>query len=226
MIVDLTQSHKITEKTVVVISDIHGHLDKLNDVIEQVAFHGAQVVFVGDYIDRGPKGIEVLKMVREMEYNPKDWGFSKVTPLMGNHELMAARAANNGDPGDMKLWLHNGGRFEEYNAIKNDFRLWMTTLPLFYSHPRKIHYRGEEKNLLVTHGSVDPSESLSQQDSDTLLWGRTVRGWDFETLVVNGHTPCEDGKPEVYNTSSGPVIRIDTGAAYDGDVCGLLLEEV
>lgn len=225
MIVDLTESHKISEKTVVVIGDVHGYLDKLNSLLEQVAFHGATIVFVGDYIDRGPNSLEVLKMVREMEYNPKDWGFSKVVPLMGNHELMAVQAVT-GDASDLKLWLHNGGRFEEFTAIKNDFRLWMTTLPTFYQHPNRVHYKGETKNLLVTHGSVDPSVPLEEQSSDTLLWGRTVRGWDADTLLVNGHTPCWAGQPEVHSTASGPVLRIDTGVAYDGDLCGLLLEEV
>lgn len=225
MIVDLTESHKITERTVVVISDVHGYLDKLNDVLEQVMGYGAQVVFVGDYIDRGPSGVEVLKLVRDMEYRPKDWGFSRVTPLMGNHEFIAATAAQSQNMRDMKLWLQNGGRMEEFNAIKNDFKLWMMTLPLYYQHKKKVHFMGEPKSLLVTHGSIDPSCSLEHQQRDTLVWGRSIRGWDSETVVVNGHTPCESGQPEVYNTDSGAVVRIDTGVCYGGDITGLLLEE-
>lgn len=224
MIVDLTESHRITEKTVVIISDVHGHLEQLNDVLEQVAFHNAQIVFVGDYIDRGPKGVEVMKLIRDMEYRPKDWGFSKVTPLKGNHEDRAVRAVD-GTLTDFKLWINGGGRMEEFNALKNDFRLWMATLPLYYEHPRKIHYRGEKKKLLVTHGSIDPSVPLTHQDPEIVLNGRTVRGWDSQTLLVNGHTVCFAGQPEVHSTSSGPVIRIETGVAYGGELCGLLLEE-
>ena len=230
MIVDLTESHKITERTVVVISDVHGYLDKLNDVLEQVMGYGAQVVFVGDYIDRGPSGVEVLKLVRDMEYHPKDWGFSKVTALLGNHEKMALDAVEEetrpglGSDG-MSLWLHNGGRIEEFPAIRHDFSPWLRSLRTCYKHKTKVHFRGEPKNLVVTHGSIDPSRSLEHQQRDTLVWGRSIRGWDSETVVVNGHTPCESGQPEVYNTDSGTVVRIDTGVCYGGDITGLLLEE-
>ena len=47
-----------------------------------------------------------------------------------------------------------------------------------------------------------------------------------QTVVVNGHTPCEYGEPEVYETTTGTCIRIDTGAAYDGPLTALLMEEV
>ena len=69
----------------IAVGDIHGNLQALNDILEQIrpcSGRGETVVFLGDYIDRGPdaKGCvdAILRFRREVE--------AEVVCLIGNHE--------------------------------------------------------------------------------------------------------------------------------------------
>src|SRR5690606_25495261 len=80
-----------------VIGDIHGELGKLMSLLANIKDHvklgdsdSYELIFVGDYIDRGPDSFGVLSLVRELQSNPGP--FTKVTTLMGNHEDMMIRA--------------------------------------------------------------------------------------------------------------------------------------
>ena len=74
------------------IGDIHGHADKLEALLLKLGYEKingvyshseSKAVFVGDYIDRGPKIRETLKIVRTMVES------DKAIALMGNHEYNA-----------------------------------------------------------------------------------------------------------------------------------------
>lgn len=74
------------------IGDIHGHADELVRLLELLGYEKAQevyrhrsrkVVFVGDFIDRGPKIRQVLEIVRPMVEQ------GAALAVMGNHELNA-----------------------------------------------------------------------------------------------------------------------------------------
>jgi serine/threonine protein phosphatase 1 len=224
MLHDCTTNGLLNEESVVVFGDIHGRLDLLNEHLEQVAGYGCQLIFLGDYIDRGPDGIGVLKRVIELVKFPTFCGFSKVTALLGNHEHMALLAAATGAYSDMQLWLQNGGRMEEFPAIKNDYQEWLSNLPTLYKHDKKVFFKGAERELVCTHGSIDPSRPLEAQDVNTLVWGRAERGYDTDTLVVNGHTPVDT--PKWYTTTTGDVLRIDTGAYYTDVLTAVIFQEV
>ena len=56
-----------TEK-IIAIGDIHGCLDALTEILEKVkSFPEHRLVFLGDYIDRGPFSDEVLSRLRKLE---------------------------------------------------------------------------------------------------------------------------------------------------------------
>ena len=74
------------------IGDIHGHADKLEELLLKLGYtkrdgaysHPSRtVLFVGDYIDRGPKIRETLQIVRAMVES------GNAIALMGNHEYNA-----------------------------------------------------------------------------------------------------------------------------------------
>src|ERR1035438_7247163 len=74
------------------IGDIHGHADELVQLLETLGYergHGVyrhaerKVIFLGDFIDRGPKIRQVLEIVRPMIEE------GKALAVMGNHELNA-----------------------------------------------------------------------------------------------------------------------------------------
>ena len=65
-----------------VVGDIHGYLDIFDSLSETVNLAKDGVIFLGDYADRGPSGVEVIEQVSSlMEENPEN-----VVALKGNHE--------------------------------------------------------------------------------------------------------------------------------------------
>lgn len=75
-----------------VIGDIHGQFDKLQALLRCMGYEQRRgawrhpsrtAVFVGDFIDRGPHGVETVQAVRAMV----DSGAALA--VMGNHELNA-----------------------------------------------------------------------------------------------------------------------------------------
>lgn len=71
------------------VGDVHGRLDCLKDILQKMRDHMRQhpvahntVVFLGDYIDRGPHSKEVVDCLLE---NPLPAG---MVYLMGNHEYV------------------------------------------------------------------------------------------------------------------------------------------
>ncbi len=78
-----------------IIGDIHGHAEALKALLFKLGYNASggvwqhpnrKVIFVGDYIDRGPAIRETLQIVRAMSEN------EKATALMGNHEYNAYSA--------------------------------------------------------------------------------------------------------------------------------------
>jgi hypothetical protein len=76
-----------------IIGDIHGHADALERLLQKLGYtrkfgvyshpEERQVVFVGDFIDRGPKIRETLHIVRDMVLS------GNAQAVMGNHEFNA-----------------------------------------------------------------------------------------------------------------------------------------
>jgi len=70
------------------IGDIHGELDMLRDAIWKIERDGgadAEVVFVGDYVDRGPQSRDVIDYLIDGLAKGKNWKC-----LVGNHDRMFA----------------------------------------------------------------------------------------------------------------------------------------
>jgi predicted MPP superfamily phosphohydrolase len=85
--------NKTLQQTMIdLIGDIHGHADKLVQLLEKLGYSKQnnyyahperKVLFVGDYIDRGPQIRETLEIVKQMVEN------QSAIALMGNHEYNA-----------------------------------------------------------------------------------------------------------------------------------------
>lgn len=185
------------------IGDIHGRFDllvKTLNTIHQIDDPDKTVVFLGDYVDRGPESADVIDRLMELEARP---GNMKVVCLMGNHERMMLDALENGNGyGYMSSWLMNGGleTLESYGAASSDGVVsnaplhhipishikWMKNLPLYY----------ETDNYFFVHAGINPDRALDNQKEKDLLWIReyflkTDRGTCQEKHVVHGHTPQE-----------------------------------
>src|SRR5688572_648687 len=98
-----------------VIGDIHGCLDELRWLIEGLPLEsGDRMVFLGDYIDRGPHSKGVVTYVLELQKRND----LELVCLKGNHEdMFMAYLGLPGEHGEM--FLYNGGgatRSEEHTS--------------------------------------------------------------------------------------------------------------
>ncbi len=127
-----------------IIGDIHGYKERLESLLRKLGYKPAgnsyrhlerKVIFVGDYIDRGPDNPGVVNLVRDMVEH--DWAIA----VMGNHEYNAI-LFNMPDGHGGYLRPHtakNVGQhkvtMEQYNGKQDDYNeaiAWFKTLPLFY----------------------------------------------------------------------------------------------
>ena len=99
-------------RRILAIGDVHGYADKLRVLWEKIGFddHQDMLVFLGDYVDRGEKPVEVLRFVREQVAR-----YENVHALCGNHEaMMLAYLKEYGLGrtllGHFDVWLMNGGK--------------------------------------------------------------------------------------------------------------------
>src|SRR5579862_4449086 len=77
------------------VGDIHGRKDLLDRLLRQIAIDAKSsgagrkvVIFLGDYIDRGPDSRGVIETVAAGPPPGADWAGFAWRPLMGNHESM------------------------------------------------------------------------------------------------------------------------------------------
>jgi serine/threonine protein phosphatase 1 len=206
-----------------IVGDIHGRIDLLDKMLAN-APNGAQLIFVGDLIDRGEDSANVLIRVRDL----CDQG---AICLMGNHEQMMLdfiEQPTNCGP----HWLRNGGlqTLHSYDvrgiterAGEDELLSARNTLELILPHGMTQWIKGlplqwSSGNIHVVHAGADPALNMDEQIPHVLQWGipsfRTKPRSDGQ-WVVHGHTIVDEGMAE-----SGR-ISIDTGAYATGVLTGI-----
>jgi serine/threonine protein phosphatase 1 len=239
------------------IGDIHGDLDGLERIFRRFPQLGPEdtVVFVGDYVDRGPKSAQVIEFVRKLQRE----GPARVVALRGNHEdawlrvisvgwpefvippgngcLAAMRSFTGGSvpapdekpkPGEDKKLLK--GSFFPPDVVE-----WMQALPFWY----------EDENAIFVHAGLPraPGEGAGfahpskVEQKAVLLW---LRDEDFfrnyrGKLVVFGHTATAYLPPELSTYTpedpldiwAGPCcVGLDTGAGKGGFLTAIELPKM
>ena len=126
-----------------IIGDIHGHADRLHQLLKMMDYRELdgiyyhperKVMFLGDFIDRGPDQVEVLRIVRTMCTN------SVADAIMGNHEFNAIGWVTETSQG---LYLRSHSQvhrqqhqefldqFGEGSHAHNEAIEWFRTLPAY-----------------------------------------------------------------------------------------------
>jgi len=215
-------------QAVFAIGDVHGfaeHLAALQGFVRQrivAAYDPSQVtmLWLGDYIDRGPNPLVALDMVRkglELE------GLREV-PLCGNHEqfMIDFLDAPDDSEGLLASWLVNGGwdtvkailpglRPERPHALAKALRDAVGQQRLAFLRSLTLQHR--EGGYVFAHAGINPKRALDDQQRDDLIWIRrpflTPESWPHDVVVVHGHTP---GPPRVLShrigLDSGTVRRL------------------
>ncbi|MDX2317105.1 MAG: metallophosphoesterase family protein [Hyphomicrobiaceae bacterium] len=219
------------------VGDIHGRADLLAQLLDQIKADAAAsvgtkkktIVFVGDYIDRGPGSRRVVDLLRGALPTDFDARF-----LKGNHEEMMLKFL--GDPSFLEPWRINGGAatMESYGVDVTGLRrdaakpeawhgAFLAALPdqhrrFFEDHEHTASFGA----YLFVHAGVRPGVPIEKQNPKDLLWirGEFLRSEkDFGKIVVHGHTPKD--APEMRANRIG----IDTGAFINNRLTALRLQD-
>ena len=200
------------------IGDIHGSFDKLQDLMQKIPidFENDTLVFIGDYIDRGPGSVEVVDYLLTLKRQVPGIIF-----LKGNHEDMLEKYL---DGTDRFTYLLNGGQntLDSYLSKTNrsdSFPIPADHMDFFKS--LKLYY--ETGSYIFVHAGLRPKINLESQKTEDLLWIRDkfiYSRYNFGKPVVFGHTPLE--KPLVESNKIG----IDTGAVYGNALTCVQLPEI
>lgn len=197
------------------VGDIHGMaamLDAALAKLTEILRPSDPVVFLGDYIDRGPDSDGVLKrLIRFRKQHPAS------IFLRGNHEDLLLRA-HQGDRRREEMWLLSGGMttLSSFGVPANaDWKRKFPRWALEFLTATQVAIKTEQYHFV--HAGVVPFgvETEVEPDLDPRLWIRDpfIRyGNSPGRIVVFGHTPQADHRPLIHTNKVG----LDTGACQGG----------
>lgn len=206
-----------------IIGDIHACPQELEDIITACALEQEDhVVFLGDYIDRGPGAREVVDFLLDLQADT----VCTLTFLKGNHEDMLLDFL--GDAGHFgESFLANGGAAtlksyglpEKMQGQPAALRLPPSHLAFFQQLERWIAI----DDILCVHAGVNPLRRLEEQEEESLFWIRQEFITHPHTLpytVLFGHTPQREVLLDLPYK-----VGLDTGLVYGGKLSCLEVTE-
>jgi serine/threonine protein phosphatase 1 len=215
------------------VGDIHGRLDKLEALLAMLPLEpGDRLVFLGDYVDRGPASRGVVERLLEVA-DAYACAF-----LLGNHESMFLDYLGwEGEPYfGADVFLPNGGAetlasygwHEARPPRPEEFRLppkheaFFRSLQLHHAEGAYVFVHAGLGRTLMR--SSDPSWALTHARVEELLWDRATADSQHElgVTIVYGHTPRPDFQVR-WNLPHS--IGIDTGAVYGGPLTAIRLPD-
>ncbi|MBN1133270.1 MAG: serine/threonine protein phosphatase [Bacteroidales bacterium] len=221
-----------------IIGDIHGEIRLLDRLLEEISRYGPEkLIFLGDYIDRGPHSKPVIDRLMNLDV--------EAVFLLGNHELMMLNALENMAYGHspIELWYYNGAEATLQSFNSAGFYSFQSDLKgkyLDFFRSLKLNYLLElpgNITIMITHAGISPAIPLADQISldsyadlneyilkkhldpgDSFIW---VRDQFFNSrpefwknhIVVHGHTPVNKLFRFVYGADP------DEWKFFGGDIC-------
>jgi serine/threonine protein phosphatase 1 len=188
-----------------------------------------ELVFIGDYVDRGEDSRAVVQTLIELRKQHENVVF-----LRGNHEQLMLDARDGPPPEPSELpgfvmhsppmvtWLQNGGVDTLLNYDVTDFACWWESIPQehwqFIRDTQLEHM--SERYWFVHAGLLPPGKTWEgdywERHVDPRLWIRepflSSRHMFDGRIVVFGHTPQRNGRPLISRNKIG----LDTGAVFGG----------
>ncbi|MEO0328564.1 MAG: metallophosphoesterase family protein [Pseudomonadota bacterium] len=217
------------------IGDVHGCLSQLQQLIglidldlEQDPPQAYKIIFLGDYVDRGPDNAKTIEFLVELQATFHDYVF-----ILGNHDERLTLFIN--DPNRVgESFLKWGGAttLRDYGVIaspEKPFEAVAAAKELAENMPvghreflqnLKPYY--EQSGYFFCHAGVRPGIPLEKQTNHDLTFIRAdflQHELPFEKVIVHGHTPVPT--PEIHTNR----INVDTKCYETGILTALVLEE-
>ena len=201
------------DRRIIAIGDIHGCIASLKRLIEMIDPEpNDQLVFLGDYIDRGNNSKEVVDYLIEVG------GQYSCRFIMGNHELMLLDHLKGHRS---KEWRANGGKatLKSYQKSRSELYFPKEHRAFF----EQCHLFLQTENYFFTHGGLDPEltvkDNLLYYRHEDFCWQRMhmrrnfleSKEYRWEKTVVCAHTVISE--PIMLEK----LIAIDTGCVYKED---------
>ena len=229
----------VAGELVYAVGDIHGRYDLLIPLLAMILadsekaerLRPARLIFLGDYVDRGPDSAKVIEaLVRLQARSPYDLRF-----LKGNHEQAMLAFINDASAG--RDWIRFGGgpTLAAYGvappALDNRLAVFERARETLLIHLPAAHrdflerleVMAEVGDYAFVHAGVRPDRSLAQQIDDDLLWirdGFIGHPGPFEKVIVHGHTWIDD-QPRLLQHRMG----VDTGAYQTGVLTAVRIKD-
>lgn len=197
------------------VGDVHGCVDKLKTLLGMIKLDWDRdmMVFLGDYVDRGPDSRGVIELLLDLKKRHGD----RLIFLKGNHEWMFMQFLK-GEEQD--FFLQNGGieTLESYLLEKGKTDIpqshldFLDNLDLYF----------ETQDYIFVHAGLRSNIPISEQSPEDLLWIRSPflkSSYDWGKRIIFGHTPFS--VPFIEANKVG----IDTGAVYGGRLTCLMLPD-
>lgn len=217
------------------VGDIHGRLDLLEQLLDTIEADASKlpgcktyIVFLGDFIDRGPESAGVLERLRT--YAP---AFAQPVFIAGNHEEVFLRVLG----GDEKVfgdWLNFGGAEcvrsygldpEQLSRQERATAIARLRAAVPETHVEFLNGLADSFSFgsyLFVHAGIRPGIELAEQDQFDLRWIREPflsHEDEHGVVVVHGHTIVAEVEDR------GNRICIDTGAYDTGVLTAVGIEE-
>ena len=225
-----------------IIGDLHGCCDELEALLQQLGYvpveqaddpvwgnrffrhpEGRKAVFLGDLVDRGPRILDTLRLVRNMVAA----GSALCVP--GNHDMKLIRKLQGRD---VQVQHGLAQSVAEVDALPEEVRKSFMKEAVDYLDGLVSHYVLDGGKLVVAHagmkaemqgrgsGKVREFALYGETTGETDEFGLPVRcNWAAEyrgrATVVYGHTPVPE--PEWLNRTT----NVDTGCVFGGKLTAL-----
>lgn len=212
------------------IGDIHGRYDLLLKAQEAIKNHGGdsefKVVFLGDYIDRGPQSRQVIEhLIAAQEVDPS------VICIQGNHEAMLVETVLKSLKPDW--WLGNGGnttllsyghplefgKDTMLSFVPQEHVKWLATLPKFFEGAKQVfvHAGIPQWNMNLNYFSKQAHKiAKMEEEMQWMLYHPATHGGWKGKHVVHGHHQHADGPHTWKDTKKGGRTNLDTFAWKTG----------
>lgn len=221
-----------TGRTIYAVGDIHGANALLDDLLNRIArdaggLDQAHIVFLGDYVDRGPDSRGVIDQLQGLKKR-----YPQMVFLKGNHEAVMLDFL--ADPDEMLEWLEWGGdeTLRSYGVsgalsksgedLSEELAAAMPKTHHDFLNNLQLTHR--EGDYLFVHAGVRPGVAIDDQQEDDLLWIRKAfheapADQRPDLTIVHGHHPMK--KP----LDAGWRIGVDTGACWSGRLSAVVLKD-
>ncbi len=202
--------------SVFAIGDVHGCAEELRALIQKLPLRkDSLVVFLGDYIDRGPDSRGVVDTILDLQQ------YCRVVCLLGNHELMLREFLDGSDARRVARFIYNGGSATLASYADHDGVFVMPTehREFFQSLP----YHHVEGDHCFVHAGL-PAAVAEIDDIDIALhgeemvWMRLRPGMpepNYSKIIVHGHSAMADIDVQPRR------INLDTACVYGRRLTGM-----